>query len=218
MIVMSAPGKAEQAYDAIEQMIVEQELAPGSLVSESQLMERTQLGRTPVREALQRLARARMVEVHPNRGILVPATSVEAQLKLLELRRVLEALAVRMACRRAQPAVRQEMAAMVDLLRDHDLDLRRYVVTVKDTHELIVRASGNEYLADAMAPLQGLSRRFWLTHVVDEVAEVKSGTLLHGAILSAILEGDADAAEEASHALNDYLVEFAYASIRRAAD
>jgi DNA-binding GntR family transcriptional regulator len=74
-----------------------------------------------------------------------------------ELRRVLEALAVRLACHRATETIRKQMAAMVDLL-------------AKDTHELIVAGAANDYLADAMAPLQGLSRRFWFTHVVDHHA------------------------------------------------
>ena len=61
-------GKATRAYHQIERMIVFQEIAPGSLISESEMMESTGLGRTPVREALQRLARSRMVEIHPNKG------------------------------------------------------------------------------------------------------------------------------------------------------
>ena len=60
-------------------------------------MELTGLGRSPVRDALQRLAWERMVEIHPRRGVIVPPISVEVQLKLLELRRSVEELAVRMA-------------------------------------------------------------------------------------------------------------------------
>ena len=96
--VMVSQGKAGQAYQRIEQLIVSEELAPGNLVSEAVLMEKTGLGRTPIREALQQLARNRMVEIHPNRGVLIPPASVEAQLRMLEVRRVLEALAVRLAC------------------------------------------------------------------------------------------------------------------------
>jgi DNA-binding GntR family transcriptional regulator len=69
-------GKAAQAYREIERLIVFQEIAPGALASESMLMEKTGLGRTPVREALQQLARNRMVEIHPNKGVLIPPTSV----------------------------------------------------------------------------------------------------------------------------------------------
>jgi DNA-binding GntR family transcriptional regulator len=214
---MSERAKSGTAYEAIERMIVMQELEPGLLVSEAQLMQLTQLGRTPVREALQRLARARMVEVHPNRGVLIPSISVEAQLKRLELRRVLEALAVRVACQRARAQEREEMRAMVGVLTGGHLDLAAYMGTVRDTHDLIVRATDNEYFADTMAPLQGLSRRFWLAHVEDEEEDVRTGSNLHVAILKAILDRDSDAAERASLALNDYLTEFAYGTIRRRA-
>ncbi|MBB2893108.1 GntR family transcriptional regulator [Flexivirga oryzae] len=207
-------GKAAQAYRAIERMIVFQEVPPGSLVSESQLMERTGLGRTPVREALQQLARNRMVEIHPNKGVLIPPTSVEAELRMLELRRALEALAVRLAAERAGADVRERMTAMVELLAKDAFTLEAYADTVKDTHELIVEGAANEYLADAIAPAQGLSRRFWFAHVVDEQAEIAAGSSLHSRILTAILDGDADAAEAASRALNEYLIDFSYATLR----
>lgn len=210
---MIGEGKAAQAYREIERLIVFQEIPPGSLASESMLMDKTGLGRTPVREALQQLARNRMVEIHPNKGVLIPPTSVEAQLRMLELRRVLEALAVRLACHRATDAIRQQMTDMVDLLAQDAFTLGAYAETVKDTHDLIVAGAGNDYLADAMAPLQGLSRRFWFTHIVDEQAEITAGSKLHTDILQAILERDPDTAEAASHALNDYLVDFTYSAL-----
>jgi DNA-binding GntR family transcriptional regulator len=211
---MMQQGKAAQAYEEIERLIVFQELAPGSLVSETVLMEKTGLGRTPVREALQQLARNRLVEIHPNKGVLVPPASVEAQLRMLELRRVLEALAVRLACQGSTDTERRAMEDMIQLLEADRFTLRQYLDTVKETHQMIVAASHNEYLADAMAPLQGLSRRFWITHVRDEQAEISQGSRLHARILRTILDRDSEAAEKASHALNDYLVEFAYRTVR----
>jgi DNA-binding GntR family transcriptional regulator len=212
---MTPQGKAAQAYREIERLIVFQKVAPGSLISEAVLMEMTGFGRTPVREALQLLARNRMVEIHANKGVLIPPTSVEAQLRMLELRRVLEALSVRLACHRATDRDRDGMRAMVALLHSRGFNLHDYAETVKDTHHLIVGAAHNEYLADSMAPLQGLSRRFWFTHVVNEAVEIKTGAQLHSAILRTILDRDPLAAEQASHELNDYLVEFAYRSLRR---
>ncbi len=212
---MDEAGKADQAYRQIERMIVFGEISPGSLVSEAQLMEKTGVGRTPVREALQRLSRNRMVQIHPNKGVLIPPISIEAQLRMLELRRVLEAFAVRLGSGRADPGDRTGMQTMVDRLEHQTFTLIAYAETVKDTHDLIITAAHNEYLAETMAPLQGLSRRFWYTHVVDEDTEIKTGAHLHTAILRAILSRDPDAAEAASHGLNDYLVDFSYATLHR---
>ena len=84
-------NKTDVAYNQLERMIIFRELEPGSMVSEKQLAEGMDLGRTPVREALQRLSYERMVEIHARRGIQIPPISVESQLKILEVRRDIEA-------------------------------------------------------------------------------------------------------------------------------
>lgn len=209
-------NKADQAYDRIVSMITFQELKPGSMVSEGMLMEATGLGRTPVREALQRLALERMVEIHPRRGNIIPQISVEVQLKLLELRRSVEELAVRMAARRATPAQQATLAALADQLEAPDVsdDMHGYGALLKRIHESIVQSAQNEYLRLAMAPLQGLSRRFWFANLVDPVAEMRLAARLHAATLRAIGRGDEPGASAASLAVNDYLTEFAYRTLR----
>jgi DNA-binding GntR family transcriptional regulator len=210
-------NKADQAYDKLERMITFQELEPGSMVSEGTLMELTGLGRSPVRDALQRLAWERMVEIHPRRGVIIPPISVEVQLKLLELRRSVEELAVRMASHRATQGQREAMLQLADELEgvgDTD-DLRAYGQLLKRIHQLIVSAAQNEYLQLAMAPLQGLSRRFWFANLKDRAAELRAASQLHAATLRAIGGGNEQAAAAASLALNDYLSEFAYRTLRR---
>lgn len=212
---MAGERRADAAYDEIERMIVLQEVAPGTLVSEAEMMDRTGIGRTPVREALQRLARDRLVEIYPNKGVLIPPISVDAELKSLEIRRVLEVLAVRLACERAADDECNDMRIMVEVIQRNRHSLREYMETVKGTHDLIVAGAHNTYLVDAMAPLQGLSRRFWLAHVTDAEAEIKVGSAHHVAILEAIIRRDATAAQQASEALNDYLTEFSFTALRR---
>jgi DNA-binding GntR family transcriptional regulator len=211
---VAEPRQADAAYDKIQRMIVLQELAPGTLVSESEIMARTDIGRTPVREALQRLARDRMVTIYPNKGVLVPPLSIEAELKSLEVRRVLETLAVELACVRADDQDLEAVRELRTVISRQDFALVDYMDTVKDTHELIVSAAHNTYLADAMAPLQGLSRRFWMAHIRDAAHEIKVASDHHLAMLTAILDRDADQARQASLALNDYLVAFSLAAVR----
>lgn len=207
------PNKADQAFLDIERMIVLQELAPGTLVSEKHLMERTGLGRTPVREALQRLARERLVEIHPNRGVLVPAASIEAQLKLLELRRTLEPFAVRLAAVRASAAQRGTARRLAEYILGDPLSVDDFAKFLRAAHALVVSATQNEFIEVAMAPLQGLSRRFWFGNLSDPAADLAAAARLHHDILDAIAEGDGDAAEAASLALSDYLFEFTYATL-----
>ena len=87
-------GLSGEAYSRIEALIVFEELTPGSLVSEKRLMELTGLGRTPVREAIQSLARHRMLTVFPSKGILIPPIMAEDEYALLEVRRALEAAGI----------------------------------------------------------------------------------------------------------------------------
>ena len=209
-------NKADQAYDQLEEMITFQELPAGAMLSEARLMEVTGLGRTPVRESLQALAREGMVEIHPSRGVFVAPISVEAQLKLLELRRPVEELAVRLAAQRADPDQRAEMYELADrFIQFAGFDLKAFGVHLKNAHRLTVRAAGNDYLLVAMAPLQGLSRRFWFGQLRDPATELSLAAELHANGLRAIGDADPDTASKASLALNDYLVEFTYSTLKR---
>lgn len=208
-------NKSELAYAGIEEMITFQDLLPGALVSETMLAERTGLSRTPVREALQRLAREGMIEIHPKRGILVAPLSVEAQLQLLEIRRSLEQLAVGLAVRRSTAGHRLAMAELADELESFTgEDYRAFGPLLRRSHSLIASAAQNPFLPAAMAPLHGLSRRFWFANMQDVAADLRDGADRHIAILHAIHAQDAEAATTASLALNDYLVQFAHRTLQ----
>lgn len=207
-------NQSEQAVGVIERLIEQGDLKPGSMVSERGLMDLTGLGRTPVREAIQRLALNHMLRIHPNKGIEIPAISVEDQLSGLEVRRAVEVLAVELACSRATEKDIAAIAALKTALAG-DFALHAYSETVRQTHALIIQAAHNPYLEALMVPLQTLSRRFWIMHVRDEQAEITHGKRLHQDILQAILARDTAQAGAASLALNAYLVEFALSVVAR---
>ncbi|WP_423205833.1 GntR family transcriptional regulator [Paracoccus yeei] len=201
-------SQSDQTVAALQDLIERGSLEPGSMVSEHSLMQLTGFGRTPVREAIQRLALSHMLRIHPNRGIEIPAASVEDQLSRLEVRRTIEVLAVTLACERA---AREDLADMEVLTAalSGEFSLQSYLDTVRRTHDLIIRAARNPYLETLMAPLQTLSRRFWIMHVKDEAKEIAVGKRLHQRILAAIADRDVEASRQASLELNDYLVQFA---------
>ncbi|MCK0198389.1 GntR family transcriptional regulator [Ancylobacter sp. 6x-1] len=201
-------SQSDQAVMVLQELIETGELKPGTMVSERGLMERLGLGRTPVREAIQQLALAHMLRIHPSRGIEVPAMSVEDQLSGLEVRRATEALAVALACERASTGENAAIAALAAEL-DGDFALPAYVDTVRRTHRLIIDAAHNPYLDAVMTPLQALSRRFWVMHLREPACEVARGKALHRALLAGVAARDIEAAQAASRALNDYLVGFA---------
>lgn len=214
MIINDVANKSEFAYDQLEKMITFRELKPGSMVSEKQLSEQLGVGRTPVREALQRLSYERMVEIHPRRGIQIPQISLESQLKILEVRRDVEALCARFAATRASESEKIRMTKLANQLEANAAkqDDLVYAQLLKQIHILLVQVSNNEYLQLAMAPLQGLSRRFWFAYK-NESSDLADAANLHATILRKIVAGDPVAAVEASYALNDYLTNMARRTI-----
>jgi DNA-binding GntR family transcriptional regulator len=208
-------SKADAAYEELERLITFRHLPPGEIVTEAQLGDRVGVGRTPVREALQRLAREGMVQMLPRKGVVIPPVSVEQQLKLIEVRRPLEELAVRLAATRRTPDQQAEMAELSGALASFDTSLgaEAFGDLLAQSHHLMARAVGNEHLTVAIGPSQSLSRRFWFATMRDVEAELRRGADHHSDVLAAIAEGDEEAAAEASGDLLDYLTEFSVASI-----
>jgi DNA-binding GntR family transcriptional regulator len=138
-------------------------IPPGTVVSEALLSERFGVGRTPVREALQRLAREGLVAIMPRRGVVVSEINVAAQLRLLEVRRELERLMVRSAVRRASQPQRKrfrEIASAMDQAARRADDLA-FMPLDREFNLLLLDAAGNEFGAATLGMLNGLSRRFW---------------------------------------------------------
>src|SRR5271154_4863723 len=105
----------DRAYRLVEELIVTLALPPETILSEQSLAARLEIGRTPIREALQRLARDGLVVILPRRGILVSQINLKTQMRLLEVRRELERLMARAAAERATP---EELAKFSGIARD----------------------------------------------------------------------------------------------------
>lgn len=194
-----------QAYERIEDLIVTLDLAPGTALSEAELSARLGIGRTPVREALQRLAREHLVQILPQRGVLVSELDIKRQLRLLEARREVERMVARCAARRATPGEREQFAelagefAAAAKMRDET----RFMRADKRFNDLSLRAARNEFAAGAMGLMHGLSRRFWFMHhrQADDTESIAS---LHARLAKAIAEGDEAGAGNALDALIDH--------------
>jgi DNA-binding GntR family transcriptional regulator len=211
----AVPGVSltEQAYRALEEQIVTLKIPPGTVVSEAILGERLGFGRTPIREALWRLARERLVTIIPHRGIIVSEIHIKPQLRLLELRRVVERLVASRAAKRANEPERRRLdeiaAAMERAAANDDTEFMRLD---REFNELTVAAARNEFASSAMSLMQGLSRRFWYLHY-KEAADMPLAARLHADVARAIARGEEDAAGRASDTLMDYIEDFARATV-----
>jgi DNA-binding GntR family transcriptional regulator len=200
----------DEAYAALEERIVTLEMAPGADVSEQALCQETGFGRTPVREALQRLAREGLVVVLPRKGIRVTTTDPERQLLVLEVRRELERLLSRTAARRASAEQRLELLAIADGMERAagTSDDRAFMRLDREMNLLVMAAAHNEYAAGAMRLINGQSRRFWFQHY-KTAADLPLCARLHAAQARAIAAGDPEAAAAALDRLMDYTETFA---------
>ena len=194
-----------QAYTAIEEMIVMQELAPGSMVSEAELVEQLGCGRTPIREALLRLKLEGYIDVHPRRGALVTSVDIVRQLELLEVRRPLEELVARLAARRATDEERSQCKALSEDIRKaaRNNDRRAFYEANKAIHVFLENATHNSALAKTVAGIHAHSRRFWYAHIGPD--HMTKAAKYHADTLDQIVKRDGEAAAKAALALIDYL-------------
>ena len=199
----------ERAYRHLEEMIVTLQLPPGSAVSETALSQRLGIGRTPIREALQRLARERLVTILPRRGIIVSEINVKSQLRLLEVRREVERLVAKSAARRATP---EERARFLELARRFEKSAKTnddvgFMRVDREFNDLSVMAARNEFAAGAMSLMHSLSRRFWYIHY-KQAADMPLTAKLHADIARAIGAGAEAAAAKAMDKLLDTVAKF----------
>ena len=203
----------EQAYAELEERIVTLALKPGEFISEHNLAAQLGLGRTPIREALQRLAREGLVSVLPRRGILVSSTEPCQQLLVLEVRRELERLLSRTAAERASEEQRLAFRAIAEGMSAaaSSPDDIAFMRLDRALNVLVTEASHNEYAASAMRLINGHSRRFWYQHY-KLAADLPLCARLHADQARAISGGDAIAAATASDRLIDYTETFTRAA------
>lgn len=180
-----------QAYSRIEELIVTLKLAPGQVISENMLSTMLGLGRTPVREAFQQLAREGLVLILPRRGIIVAEIDVRKQLRLLELRRSVESCVAALAARRASETQRQRFAELADAMDrvGKANDGKAFLALDDEFNQLLLAAARNEYAAAAMKLMQGLSRRFWYAHY-QTAADLPETVRLHAGIARAVAKHD----------------------------
>ena len=207
-------SKSDQAYRVLEEMIVTMELTPGSLLSESKLVELLGLGRTPVREALQRLATENLVEIMPRRGIRITEIDIKQQLRLLEVRRSIEELSVRLSARRANHAVKRQFESIADEMTAAAQagDYMEFLRLDRDLNELLADAADNEFSARMLQQIHGLSRRFWHKHYI-QVDDLSRVAELHAATARAIASGEEEAAASASDSHMDYIQSFTLSTL-----
>jgi DNA-binding GntR family transcriptional regulator len=197
------PSLADQAYVRLREAIIRVELAPGTLLREDDLTQRVGVGRTPVREAIQRLHRDGFVTIIPRRGTLVSEINITDLAAIYEVRARLESWAARLAAERAGADERHEAEGLIAELAALDpADGYQGLLTLdRRIHRFAYACTKNEFLAETLDQYQNLSLRILnvamkrypsLTPRLDEVVHEQR------TLLEAIVRGDGDAAERSA--------------------
>lgn len=192
-----ATSHSDRAYYAIRAMIVRAELAPGSLISETDLMATLGLGRTPVREALRTLANEHLVDVYPRRGMFVAGIDTRDLAALNELRCELETFAARLAAIRSSDEDRAATNQLLDELNSlgHSPDPHALMEIDQRMHHHVYKCAHNTYLETALDQYFVHALRIWAM-ALHKIPDLQLAVLEHKALLTAIRDGDSDTAAE----------------------
>jgi DNA-binding GntR family transcriptional regulator len=193
-----APGPAllaDRAYQGLRDQIVTLKIRPGQPIDEDRVGSELGMGRTPVREAIKRLALERLVTIFPRRGTFASDINITDLAQISDVRIVVEPHAARRAAQRITPAGREELAALCAELErragvDSGADLMDLDARV---HRFIYRCAENPYLTETCSRYFNLSLRIWYL-AVDRLPELSSHVGEHRALLAAIAEGDGERA------------------------
>jgi DNA-binding GntR family transcriptional regulator len=192
MITKDQPTSlSQQAYERIKQKIVSLALPPGSVIDEAALQDELGFGRTPVREALQRLALEKLVSIVARRGIFVTDIGITDLQRLFEVRLEGESLAARLAAGRGTAAHWQQMAAaLAQLPQAGQASYNEALIAIDQAcHEIVYEAADNEFLRDTLITLYALSLRLWY-FALGRIGDMHSAVLEHKNILEALQAGD----------------------------
>ena len=198
----------EVAYERIEDLIINCELKPGRFLSIQDLQDVTGLSRTPVHQAVSRLADDTLILVRPRHGVQIAPIDLARERVLLHLRRDIERFVVLLATERAGPSHRNQFLHLERLLRERrdKMTIAEFNVVDRRIDKLILTAAGERFLEHTLRPLHTIFRRIgWIhhNHSAGE-ASVHKTIDCHLAVLNAIANCHADRAVAAS----DKLIEF----------
>mgnify|MGYP001178438846 FL=1 len=206
--MQSKVSLSQQAYDKLEEMLVNLELKPGHIYSEKELTQIMGYGRTPLREALQKMSNIDLVEIIPRMGIKVSEIILYRQLAILEARRPLDELIAKCAARRGTEEQRDQLKMMATQMEKatKEKNVREYLRLDHMFDELIDEASRNTYLTRAIDPLHIHCRRFWAQY--QRYDDLNKTAVLHEKLMRAVADGDEVKSGKVANELVDYLVEF----------
>jgi DNA-binding GntR family transcriptional regulator len=188
---------ADRAYSELRDRIVTLRIAPGAPIDEDTLGHDLQIGRTPVREAIKRLALENLVTVFPRRGTFASEINITDLADISDVRVQLEGHAAYRAAQRITPPRRDELEQLLEeLARSQGSDdVEALMALDTRVHRFVHRCAGNPYLEETLGRYFNLSLRIWYL-VIDRLPHMFMRVDEHDDLLHAIAAGEANRARD----------------------
>lgn len=191
----------ELAYRRFKQALVTLSYKPGEYLNTAQVMNDLDMGRTPINQAIHRLANEGLLQVIPRKGVMVSPLSMDDALELIEVRLANEMLCMRLA---SQKITERQVATLTELNRQieaasQERDRVRMMTLDHEFHQELAQIAGNNMLADILSVLHARAQRFWASTLSRE-GHMREVIDEHRAIIAALAAQDSAAAAEAAQA------------------
>ena len=198
--------QVDLAYERIEEMLVNCQLSPGRFLAMQDLQKLVGLGRTPVHQAVSRLAEDTLVIVRPRDGLQIAPINLARERGLLPLRRDVERFVIRLAAKRSGASERNQLLHLQRLLREppEKLTIDRFNAVDRNVDQLLIATAGEPFVEPTLRPLHTIFRRIgWLYHTkVARDQNLKQSVDCHIALLEAVADRHI---EKAIAALDDLI-------------
>jgi len=192
------PRESDKVESELRRLILSMELQPGLSISESTLINRYGWGRTPLREACQRLAEQSLLDIVPRQGVVITPLSVFDFVEMMDAMSMVIGPAASLACKRLDESEigRLEEILSFSVQTSNDQDYVKLSDLDYDFHCILANGTGNRYLSQYLLHLHQVATRFNLAAWRRDRTAQRSLTE-HETILAAIQERDTQSVAEA---------------------
>jgi DNA-binding GntR family transcriptional regulator len=198
---------SDVAYDRIEDLIVHCGVAPGASMTTSELQELVKLGRTPVHQAVRRLAAETLIRIRPRDGLQISPINLQRDRRLLQLRREMDRFVAELATERLDANQRNRLIrlGMAMQERRRAMDVHEFNAYDRQLDTVLLDAAGEPFLDRTLRPLHTIFRRTGHVHLthLDGAAGLARTIECHLALLNAVVDRNTKGAKSASDALID---------------
>jgi DNA-binding GntR family transcriptional regulator len=188
---------ADRAYEELRDRIVTLRIAPGAPIDEDSVGQELEMGRTPVREAIKRLALENLVTVFPRRGTFASEINITDLAHISDVRSQLEGHAAYRAAQRLTEQQRDELDDLLEELAQSQGsdDVEALMALDARVHRFIYTCAANPYMEETLGRYFNLSLRIWYL-VIDRLPHLFTRVHEHEDVLHAIAAGEADRARD----------------------